>query len=399
METAVLVMPKPQGIEKPERNERGTGRIYQFGVPKGEEQKGRIWWIQYYDASGRQRRESSHSKTRRVAEKLLQRRLVEKEKGELPTFQSRRLTYDDLRDAYYAEYQMLKRKSLRFDKDGKPRLDKIVRLDDFFSGYRVSEVTSDALRKFTIQLQEKGKKDSTINRSLAALKHMFRMARKDGKIHEIPNFTMLKEPPPRQGTLAHEKYADLLKSLPEYLQTFLAIGYHTGMRRSEVKNLKWSDVNLAERIVRLNAGQTKNNEAREIPISGQLYEILSEQFQKRDLRTPFVCFRISKSGKVLQIGDFRKAWDNRCAKLGLDLHYHDLRRTFITDAEYAGTPRHEVMKITGHLTESAYKRYAIEQPAGKRAVVDKMSAWRAEQNGANSGQVGANAESSQEVNI
>jgi len=105
---------------------------------------------------------------------------------------------------------------------------------------------------------------------------------------------------------------------------------------------------------------------------------------------------------VLQIGDFRKVWNSRCAKLGLDLNYHDLRRTFITDAEYAGTPRHEVMKITGHLTESAYKRYAIARPAGKRAVVDKVSAWRAEQieqNGANLGQMGASSELSRIANI
>jgi integrase len=71
------------------------------------------------------------------------------------------------------------------------------------------------------------------------------MAKKDGKIRDIPNFTMLKEPPPRQGSLAHEKYSELLASLPEYLQISLAIGYHTGMRRSEIKNLKWSDVSIS----------------------------------------------------------------------------------------------------------------------------------------------------------
>jgi len=62
-------------VAKSKKRERGTGRIWQIG---------RVWWVQFYDATGRQRRESSHSKTYKVAEKLLQRRLGEKEAGLLP---------------------------------------------------------------------------------------------------------------------------------------------------------------------------------------------------------------------------------------------------------------------------------------------------------------------------
>ena len=41
--------------------------------------------------------------------------------------------------------------------------------------------------------------------------------------------------------------------------------------------------------------------------------------------------------------------------------FDDLRRTFVTGAEHSGAPRHEVMAITGHKTESVYTRYAIER--------------------------------------
>jgi hypothetical protein len=74
-----------------EKRERGTGRIWQMG---------RIWWVQFYDATGRQRRESSRSTTKKVAEKLLARRLGEKEAGSLPSHRARGLTYASLRDAY-----------------------------------------------------------------------------------------------------------------------------------------------------------------------------------------------------------------------------------------------------------------------------------------------------------
>ena len=44
--------------------------------------------------------------------------------------------------------------------------------------------------------------------------------------------------------------------------------------------------------------------------------------------------------------------------------FDDLRRTFVTGAEHSGAPRHEVMAITGHKTESVYTRYAIGNREG-----------------------------------
>jgi len=369
--------------------ERGKGSIYKFG---------RIWWIQYYDATGRQRRESSHSKTYKVAEKLLLRRLAEKEAGTLPSHQAHNLTYENLRDAYYSEYQMLGRKSLRFSKEGKPRLDKVVRLDDFFKEHRVSQITTDRIREFILKLQRDELANQTINHSLAALRHMLRVAKRDGKVREIPYIPMLKPAPPRKGLLSHKKYPELLKSLPDYLQPVLALAYHTGMRRAEISNLKWSDVNFIERVIRLNAGETKNDSAREIPITDELKALLENQFVKRDPRCPFVCFRLDPRRNVLPIGDFRKVWKNRCAKLGIgDLRLHDLRRTFITDAEDAGAPRHEIMKITGHKTESVYRRYAIDRRERQRAAMNEIVAFRAKANGANPGQIEEETESEDSV--
>ena len=60
------------------------------------------------------------------------------------------------------------------------------------------------------------------------------------------------------------------------------------------------------------------------------------------------------------------------------LLFHDLRRTFVTDAKNAGAPRHEVMKVTGHRTESVYRRYAIENRECRRVALDQIDAYRSE---------------------
>jgi integrase len=99
-----------------------------------------------------------------------------------------------------------------------------------------------------------------------------------------------------------------------------------------------------------------------------------------------VNFRTNHRGRIVQVGDFRKVWKGRCDKLGLSgLRFHDLRRTFITTADRAGVPRTDAMGMSGHKTQSVYARYCISNPDSKRAAIEKMKAYRATQNGANSG--------------
>jgi len=359
---------------KKARRERGTGRIWQIG---------NVWYIQYY-VNGRQVRKSSGSTNETFAKKLLQKRLGEAAAGihrEL-----RRLKYEDLRRGFFDNYETKKRKSLRRSKEtGKLRLDAVTRLDGFFAGYRASAIDTDAMLDFTKKLQAEGKADSTINRSLAALRRMFHLAKQGKKIREMPHFPMLKEPSPRKGVLKQESYPLLLAALPEYLKPVLAIGYHTGMRLGEIQGLRWGQIDFLNRIIRLNAGETKNDEAREIPISDELYAMLEACHLKRPAGCPFVCNRDGRP-----IGDFRRVWYDRCSKLGLGqleeqgrrrgkyrgLIFHDLRRTFVTDAEHAGAPRHEVMKVTGHKTESVYKRYAIDNRAQRQAAMNTIVAYR-----------------------
>lgn len=102
------------------------------------------WWIEYY-VSGEQIRESSGSSTKAVAQKSMERRLGKKrEDGDLlQAMKIKKLRYEDWRAAYVADYVTNARESLRFDKDGKPRL------DNFFGGYAVSAITTDKMREFS----------------------------------------------------------------------------------------------------------------------------------------------------------------------------------------------------------------------------------------------------------
>jgi integrase len=381
-------------------------------------------WIQY-NAHGRQIRESSGETDPKKAEKKLKLRTGGVRHGIVPD--SRGLRYEDLREAFFDDYISKGKKSIRHDKDGKPYLEAVKRLDTYFAGFRAVEIDADSVRKFQRQQLALGMANGSINRSVAALRRMFKLAQEDEKIRALPHFPMLTEGKPRKGILPRDKYQALLAALPDYIRPVLVIGFHTGMRLGEIVGLEWANVNWMDRILRLE--DSKNNDAREIPFNGPLEAALREQYAKRQPGCERICFRVNRKGHAEGIGDFRKIWRSTCVKLGLGqwepvtdrdgqpvfdspryerskpkpklrytgLIFHDLRRTFVTDAEHAGAPRHEVMQVTGHRTESVYKRYAIGNRESRRAALAQIDAYRSSEKRDSSGTVEADSVDSSEV--
>jgi integrase len=74
------------------------------------------------------------------------------------------------------------------------------------------------------------------------------------------------------------------------------------------------------------------------------------------------------------IRDLYKRWREACkaAKIS-DRLIHDLRRTAVRNLERAGVPRSVATKLTGHKTESVYRRYAIVAKADLTEGVAKLA--------------------------
>jgi integrase len=108
----------------------------------------------------------------------------------------------------------------------------------------------------------------------------------------------------------------------------------------------------------------KNREGRTIPLEGELAEVIERRQKARQFRqkrnAPVIVSEYIFHRKGTPIVSFRKTWANACKFAGVPGRlFHDLRRCAARNLLAAGVPQAVAIKITGHKTDSMFRRYAI----------------------------------------
>ena len=372
---------------------KAAGRQTRKGRQRGNGEgglilRGRIWWCQFYQ-DGRQVRMSTKTHVRSEALAFLRKAMDSRDKGEVPVTDIKKLRYADLRQALIDSYVALGNKSLKERADGTDTIAGLAALDEFCGfkqrpsgdgkitvtdrGVAATQLTTDFARRFVRERKTEGVGNAAINRSLAALRRMLKLAKREKKIHDVPFIEFLKEPSARKGFLELDKFDELIGLLPTHLRPLVTFLYYDGVRIGEALQVEWSQVNLDARTIRLEEEQTKGDEARTLPLPSVLVNMLNEV-------TP-------KSGRVFDGTNLRKEWVTACAAAELGtltevegrpydplysgLTLHDLRRSAVRNLVNAGVPERVAMKITGHKTRSVFDRYHI---VSTEDVTDAMQA-------------------------
>jgi integrase len=127
------------------------------------------------------------------------------------------------------------------------------------------------------------KLNDTVNGSLRLLRRMLMIAHEDGKIQIIPKIRLLKSSPARKGFLPKEQFDSLLSHLPVNLKPLVTLLYYCGVRKGEPEQIMWSQVDLDAALIRLEEDQTKNSEARTVPLPDVLVDMLRQIKNKEGL--------------------------------------------------------------------------------------------------------------------
>jgi len=347
-------------MEHPQRRLRGEGSIYRR--PRSP-----FLWIKYYKR-GKPIRESTRTGDPGKAARFLHQRLAEagRDPAESPRI-------EQLVDDLFRDYRINQHRSLD-DVETRWRL----HLKPFFGSVPATELDSRLLASYIDGRREEHASNATINRELACLKRMYRLAyfSTPPRVPSVPHFPHLKETNVRQGFVTPEQFAKLVAHCPDLdLRAMLETAYNYGWRVSELLNLRVGQVDLVSRTIRLEPGTTKNSEGREVTIeSARLLELLRQcVVGKRAEDHVF-----TRGDRPIR--DFRKRWKNLCTASGVPgLLFHDLRRTAARNLRAAGVPEEIIMRIAGWKTSSIFKRYAIVDQADVRAALQKLEQARQKQ--------------------
>jgi len=197
-------------------------------------------------------------------------------------------------------------------------------------------------------------------------------------IFKRPHIPRLEEDNVRQGFIEDEHYRLVLLELPGHLKAMFVCGYHLGMRAGEFRKLRWEQIDLGSKEVRLERKQTKSKRPRTAPIYGDMIPWLEHQKEEHDELWPDCPFVFHYRGRP--ISEHIKGWRRAAVAAGLpNLLFHDLRRSAVRNMERDGIPRKVAMSITGHRTESVYTRYDIVSGRDQRLAAEKLEAYFAKQ--------------------
>ena len=348
--------------------------------------RNQTYWIKYY-RHGKQFAESTHTDKLEVAKRMLKKREGEIADGKMPGICFEKISFDELARDLITDYRINKRKS-------QERADFAVKhLTVFFGGIRVVNITTASVKEYIDKQMQSGLSNASINRELAALKRMLHLGARTTppKVGHMPYIPMLQESNTRKGFFEYKDFLSLRNALPAYLKPVVTFAYHTGWRRAEILNLTWDKVDLKEGVVRLDPGETKNNEGRMLYLNEELLKELQSLQKKRRLGFPYVFHRDGH-----RIKDYRDAWRSACKKIGLQVKdhnnkmapaklFHDFRRTAVRNMVRAGVHERVAMAISGHLTRSVFDRYNIINQDDLKEATQKQERYLQLQNGYNRG--------------
>ncbi len=234
-----------------------------------------------------------------------------------------------------------------------------------------------------IQWKRRKCKPATVNRCLATLRRMLRLAAKWKLLDRVPCIELLPGEGVRDYVLSREAEKGYLAKCPEPLRAIAQFGIETGLRIGEVLALRWPDVSLdpvgaaGRGFVRVRQGKSQNAK-RTVPLTAGARDVLMAQ--GRISKSEFVFVR---EDGVRPVSRFRVAHQHTRVRNDLNMAsgfvIHSFRHTMLTRLGEAGVDAFTIMRIAGHSTIVVSQRYVHPVPETIERAIDRLEAMPVEQ--------------------
>jgi integrase len=184
----------------------------------------------------------------------------------------------------------------------------------------------------------------------------------------------------KQNKFSNADFERILGELSTYLHPLVKFLHLTGMRSGQAKAITWDMIDQ-DNVLHMSGFLTKNDQPYSLaltnrdgkPYDGTAYLVNMKQANRLH------------GEPVFDTSALREEWRIACHKLKLGVYdpktrayrgaqLHDFRRTAATNMNNKNVPENKAMAVTGHKTNSMFKRYSIEESNSQRDAMDAVTA-------------------------
>ncbi|WP_156413026.1 tyrosine-type recombinase/integrase, partial [Legionella rubrilucens] len=226
-------------------------------------------------------------------------------------------------------------------------------LDQFFRTKKLCEIDRDLIDWIAKKKEAENVSPTTVNRVLELVRAILNRAHKEwGWLEVVPSIRMRKVENKRIRWLTKQEVNGLLKELPSHLKAMASFTLATGLRESNVTQLKWCQVNLIQKHALIHADESKSKRPIPVPLNKQALTILKSELGKHPV------FVFTYQGHPVTRCN-NHAWQKALKRAGIDnFRWHDLRHTWASWHVQNGTPLHELQQLGGWSNYEMVLRYA-----------------------------------------
>ncbi|EIJ5071612.1 site-specific integrase [Salmonella enterica] len=349
--------------------------------------RGEIWYASYSLPGGRRIKESLGTSDKRLATELHDKRKAELWRadrlGDFPD-----VTFDDACMRWLEE--KAEKKSLKDDRS------RMAFWLAHFEGVRLKDVTEQkiysAVNKMSNRKQleiwkikaavaqkngepapvysAKPVTTSTKAKHLALMKAILRAAERDWKwLEKAPVIKIPSVRNKRVRWLEKEEAKRLIDECPEPLKSVVKFALATGLRKSNIMNLEWQQIDMQRRVAWVNPEDSKSNRAIGVALNDTACKVLRDQIGKHH-KWVFVHTTAAKRADGTSTPAVRKmridsktSWLSACRRAGIeDFRFHDLRHTWASWLILSGVPLSVLQEMGGWESIEMVRRYAHLAP-------------------------------------
>jgi integrase len=355
-------------------------------------QRGKVWWYEF-EFRGQRIRESSHSRTKSIAERIERERRRQLELGSVGLKEHRAPQMFSVASKKWLEASKTHWSASNY------RIESINlgHLAPHFGRKLLVDISGDDISRYQTVRKEEGASPRTINMEVGTLRAILRRHRVWANIQ--PDVRMLKTRGEIGRALSADEQHRLLTACKKVrsrsLYPAVLLSLHTGLRNAELRLLRWRQIDFLEKQLEVGKSKTAGGEGRVIPLSETALSTLQEWRREFPDASPahyvFPTERYGLAGeegylegKVVPyatdptkpIGSWKVAWTAARVAAKVDCRWHDMRHTFVSQMGESRASDATIMSLAGHLSRKMMERYSHTRVEAKRAAIAVLDVKR-----------------------